>query len=231
MKKGKVSIMSNEPKTILKPEGEKVRLSGYISLILAIIFFSGVFQNAEGFIRFFDFTNVLGTFGSLGSLTEGAGTLASNFRGTGGAGVRDGWAFALTLTPAVMLALGVVKIVEDLDGLKAAQKLMTPLLKPILGIPGICGLALVASLQSTDTGASMTKELFERGEITEKERVTFTGFQFVAGAVLTNYLSSGAALFPFLEVPMIIPLVVIIVFKIIATNLVRIYAAKAVKEA
>ena len=35
---------------------------------------------------------------------------------------------------------------------------MTPLLRPLMGIPGICGLALVASLQSTDTGASMTKE-------------------------------------------------------------------------
>lgn len=77
-----------------------------------------------------------------------------------------------------MLALGVVKIVEDMDGLKAAQKLMTPLLRPLMGIPGICGLALVASLQSTDTGASMTKELYENGEINEKERLTFIAFHF-----------------------------------------------------
>lgn len=212
-----------------QPEN-KVRFAGYVSLVLAIIFFSGVLQNAQSFWKFFDFTNVLGSFGKLGSITKEAGKLAANFRGTGGAGVRDGWMFALTLAPAVMLALGVVKIVEDLDGLKAAQKLMTPLLRPLLGIPGICGLALVASLQSTDTGASMTKELFDQGKITERERLIFGGFQFSAGAVLTNYLSSGAALFTFLSVPIYVPLVVIFLFKFISGNVVRIYAAKYAKE-
>lgn len=209
----------------------KVRLAGYISLVLAIIFFSGLLKDVNNFLKFFDFTNVLGSFGKLGSLSEGAGTLASSFRGSGGAGVRDGWLFALTLTPAVMLALGVVNIVEDLDGLKAAQKLMTPLLRPLMGIPGICGLALVASLQSTDTGAGMTKELFDRGDITLKERLIFAGgFQFSAGAILTNYLSSGAALFAFLNVPIITPLLIILLFKLISANVVRIYAAKVVKE-
>jgi len=208
----------------------KVRMSGYISLVLAIIFFSGLLQSAEGFLKFFDFTNVLGQFGALGTITEEAGTLAANFRGTGGAGVRDGWLFALTLAPAVMLALGIVNIVEDMDGLKAAQKLMTPLLRPVLGIPGICGLALVASLQSTDTGASMTKGLYEAGEINKKERLIFTGFQFTAGACITNYLSSGAALFPFLKIPMVVPLLIIIVFKLLSTNIIRFYAAHFVKE-
>ena len=99
-----------------------------------------------------------------------------------------------------------------------------------MGIPGICGLALVASLQSTDTGASMTKELFNRGDITDKERLIFTGFQFIAGAVLTNYLSSGAALFGFLEVPIILPMTIALVFKIIAANLIRIYANRLMKE-
>jgi nucleoside recognition membrane protein YjiH len=223
----------SKPNTMETVEGGKsrVRIAGYISLVLAILFFSGIFQKADSFMKFFDFTNVLGSFGKLGTLAEGGGTLASNFRGTGGVGVRDGWLFALTLTPAVMLALGVVKIVEDLDGLRAAEKLMTPLLKPMLGIPGICGLALVASLQSTDTGASMTKELYDRGEITEKERLIFAGgFQFSAGAVLTNYLSSGAALFTLLNVPIIVPLLIILVFKILATNVVRLYAVRFVKE-
>lgn len=211
---------------------DKVRISGYISLVLAILFFSGLFKDAEGFLKFFDFTNVLGAFGSLGTVTEEAGTLAANFRGTGGAGVRDGWLFALTLAPAVMLALGIVKIVEDMDGLRAAHKLLNPLLKPVMGIPGICGLALVASLQSTDTGAGMTKELFERGDITSKERIIFAGgFQLNAGAVLTNYLSSGAALFTFLSVPVIVPLVIVLLLKVVATNIVRLYVNKVVKEA
>lgn len=208
----------------------KVRISGYIALVLAIIFFSGLLKDAESFLKFFDFTNVLGSFGKLGTISDDAGKLASNFRGTGGTGVRDGWLFALTLTPAVMLALGVVKIVEDLDGLKAAQKLMTPLLRPLMGIPGICGLALVASLQSTDTGGAMTKELYDNGSINDKERLIFCSFQLTAGALLTNYLSSGAALFAFLDVPIIVPLIVVIVFKLISTNIVRICANHMIKE-
>ena len=208
----------------------KVRISGYIALVLAIIFFSGLLKDAESFLKFFDFTNVLGSFGKLGTISDDAGKLASNFRGTGGTGVRDGWLFALTLTPAVMIALGVVKIVEDLDGLKAAQKLMTPLLRPLMGIPGICGLALVASLQSTDTGGAMTKELYDNGSINDKERLIFCSFQLTAGALLTNYLSSGAALFAFLDVPIIVPLIVVIVFKLISTNIVRIYANHMIKE-
>ena len=208
----------------------KVRISGYIALVLAIIFFSGLLKDAESFLKFFDFTNVLGSFGKLGTISDDAGKLASNFRGTGGTGVRDGWLFALTLTPAVMLALGVVKIVEDLDGLKAAQKLMTPLLRPLMGIPGICGLALVASLQSTDTGGAMTKELYDNGSINDKERLIFCSFQLTAGALLTNYLSSGAALFAFLDVPILVPLIVVIVFKLISTSIVRIYANHMIKE-
>lgn len=145
--------------------------------------------------------------------------------------MRDGWLFALTLAPAVMLALGVVKIVEDLDGLLAAKKLMTPLLQPLLGIPGICGLALVASLQSTDTGASMTKELYDRGDITKKDRLIFCSFQYTAGAVLTNYLSSGAALFEFLgETPIYVPLSVVLVFKLLSTNMIRLYSLRYQKE-
>ena len=218
--------MANEEKKYT--EQVSVRWYGYIVLILTILFFSGIFSSAEGPIKALDFTNISGSFGSLGEITEDAGTLASDFRGTGGSGARDAWLFALTLVPAVMLALGVVKVVEHLDGLRAAQKLLTPLLMPLLGIPGICGLTLIASLQSTDAGASMTAELFQDGMIDEKQKTIFASFQFSAGATLTNYLSSCAALFPFLSVPIIIPLVV--VFKFFGANLTRIYLYKFCKE-
>ena len=203
---------------------------GYIVLILTILFFSGIFSSAEGPIKALDFTNISGSFGSLGEIAEDAGSLAADFRGTGGSGARDAWLFALTLVPAVMLALGVVKVVEHLDGLRAAQKLLTPLLMPLLGIPGICGLTLIASLQSTDAGASMTAELFQDGMIDEKQKTIFASFQFSAGATLTNYLSSCAALFPFLSVPITIPLVVVFVFKFFGANLTRIYLYKFCKE-
>lgn len=219
--------MENEGKKY--SEQVTVRWYGYIVLILTILFFSGVFSSAEGPIKALDFTNISGSFGSLGEITEDAGTLASDFRGTGGSGARDAWLFALTLVPAVMLALGVVKVVEYLDGLRAAQKLLTPLLMPLMGIPEICGLTLIASLQSTDAGASMTAELAQEGMIDEKQKTIFACFQFSAGATLTNYLSSCAALFPFLSVPIIIPLVVVFVFKIFGANMTRIYLNKVCK--
>ena len=219
--------MENEGKKY--SEQVTVRWYGYIVLILTILFFSGVFSSAEGPIKALDFTNISGSFGSLGEITEDAGTLASDFRGTGGSGARDAWLFALTLVPAVMLALGVVKVVEYLDGLRAAQKLLTPLLMPLMGIPGICGLTLIASLQSTDAGASMTAELAQEGMIDEKQKTIFACFQFSAGATLTNYLSSCAALFPFLSVPIIIPVVVVFVFKIFGANMTRIYLNKVCK--
>ena len=65
-----------------------------------------------------------------------------------------------------------------------------------------------------------------------RSRIIFAGgFQLNAGAVLTNYLSSGAALFTFLSVPVILPLVIVLLFKVVATNIVRLYVSKVVKEA
>ena len=207
-----------------------VGIGGYIALVLAVLFFSGLFQDAEGPIAAFDFSNLCGAFGNLGTLTEGSGTLAENFRGTGGSGARDGFLFAITLLPPVMFALGVVKIVENYGGLRAAQNLLTPILRPLMGIPGICGLSMIASLQSTDACASMTRRLVETGDLTEKERIIYCGFQFSGGGILTNYFSSGAALFPFLvDVSISIPLLLVFIFKIFGTNLMRLYVNKVLK--
>lgn len=213
-----------------KKEEIKVHWYGYLVLLIGILFFSGVFTSAQGPLKALDFTNLAGSFGKLGTIKEGAGTLAANFRGTGGSGARDGWLFALTLFPTVMFALGMVKVIEFLEGLKAAQKLLTPLLRPLLGLPGVSGLTLIASLQSTDAGASMLNNLSEEGEITEKEKNIFAAFQFSGGGTLTNYLSSCAALFVFMKVPILVPLAVVFVFKIFGANLMRLYLGKVCKE-
>jgi len=201
----------------------QVSLGGYLALIFAIIFFSGIFASAQGWLSALDFNTINGRFGQIADKLT--------FTGKGGLGARDGFLFALSLFPAVMLALGIVEVVDHLGGLKAAQKLLTPILKPLLGIPGICGLALVSSLQSTDAGAGMTRQLREANHITEKEKTIFAAFQFSGGGTITNYLSSGAALFGFLTVPIIVPLIVIFVFKIFGANVMRMYLAKIDKEA
>jgi len=195
-----------------------VGIIGYVALVFALLFFSGVFKNMEGPIRAMDFTVIMGKFGTIGDM--------GYFRGTGGFGARDGFLFAISLIPAVMLALGTVKAVEHLGGLEAAQRLLSPLLKPLLGIPGVSGLAMVASFQSCDAGASMTKILREEELLSEKEKTIFCAFQFTAGAIITNYLSSGAALFDALTVPILVPLILMLIFKFIGGNIMRFYLNK-----
>lgn len=199
---------------------------GYAALLFAIVFFSGIFSASKGWLAALDFNVLAGKFGTI----TGANNQIATFAGRGGTGARDGFLFAFGLFPSVMLAMGAVEIIDHLGGLKAAQKLLTPILRPILGIPGITGLALVSSLQSTDAGAGMTKALRESGEMTEKERLIFCAFQFSAGGAITNYLASGAALFSFLLVPILYPLVVIFIFKCIGANLMRFYLKRFTEE-
>ncbi len=208
---------------------ERVPWYGYIALILTILFLSGLFQKSEGPIRALDFTNILGQFGSLGTLEEGTGTLAPNFRGTGGTGVRDSWLFVLWLVPSVMLAFGVIEVCTKFEGLKAAEKLLTPIMKPILGLPGAAAVGVVASFTSADAGAGITKSLRDENYITDAQRLIFVVFQFSAPALVVNYFSLGAALITYLAISPTIPLLLIISMKFVGANLCRIYLKKSNK--
>lgn len=199
-------------------QSDKVTWVGYAAFVFAIVFFSGIFAASHGWLQAFDFTVLNGSFGKI----QGAQT-AFTFRGTGGTGARDGFMFALELMPAVILALGVVSVVDGLGGLRAAQKLMTPILKPLLGLPGICALASIANLQSTDAAAGMIKELTQDGKITDDERTIAITYQTSASAFVTNYFSSGVAVFGFMLVPIIVPVVVMVIFKVVGANLMRLY--------
>lgn len=213
-------------------EKNKVKWTGYVALVFIIIFFSGLLEDPAShglpeWLRFLDFNNILGTFGALGTVGDGVDvTLAGHFQGTGGTGARNGFMFALTLVPAVLLSLGTVKAVEHLDGLAAASKLLNPIMKPLMGVPGVASLSLISSLQSADAGSSMIRSLHEEELMSNQERFIFAGFQMSAGGTLANFFSSGAAMFPFLSelgVPILIPLATIIVFKVIGANLIRLY--------
>ena len=216
--------MSEEKKESCETPSVKVPWTGYIALAFAVVFFSGLLASEKGWITAFDFNALAGKFGVMKDAAK------ATFQGQGGFGARDGFMFAFGLLPSVMWALGMVEIVDHLGGLKAAEKLLTPILRPLLGIPGIAGLAMVTSFQSTDAGAGMTRMLRETGCITEKEKTVFCAFQFSAGGTVTNYLASGAALFGFVTVPIALPLVLIFVLKIFGANLVRIYLNRFEKE-
>ncbi|ANW26519.1 membrane protein [Vibrio coralliilyticus] len=212
----------------------KVTWGCYVALAFAVIFFSGLMKSGEWY-GVLDFTTLNGSFGQVAyNVTEtadGVEAATTSLRGKGGSGARDGFIFALTLIPTVMFALGVINVLEHYGALDAARKLLTPLLRPLMGIPGSSGLALIASLQSTDAGAAMTRQLKDEGRLTKRETDVFTMFQFTAGATIVNFFSSGAVLFTLtladgsLAVTSSIGLAVAImfVFKFVGANLFRIY--------
>lgn len=208
---------------VCAPEKLVVPWYGYIALLFAIIFFSGVMAKQAEWLTVFDFNTINGTFGVMKDAK-------ANFQGQGGMGARDGFMFALSLVPSVMLALGIVEVIDHLGGLKAGQKLLTPIMRPLLGLPGIVGLALVTSMQSTDAGAGMTKMLRETDCINEKERTIFSAWQFSGGGTITNYLSIGAAVFSIITVPIALPLAVIFVLKCFGANVMRLYLSRFGKE-
>ncbi len=212
----------------------KVTWGCYVALAFAVVFFSGLLQSNEWY-GVFDFTTLNGSFGkvayAVNETADGVEAATTTLRGKGGSGARDGFLFALTLIPTVMFALGMINVLEHYGALDAARKLLTPLLRPLMGIPGSSGLALIASLQSTDAGAAMTRQLKDEGRLTKRETDVFTMFQFTAGATIVNFFSSGAVLFTLtmadgsLAVTSSIGLAVAVmfVFKFVGANLFCIY--------
>lgn len=207
---------------------KKVGVGAYIALAIAVVFFSGIIDMIDGpeFLGLFDFSTLNGKFGSIATPTG-----STNFRGAGGTSARDGFMFGLTLLPTVIFALGMVEVFQHFGALEAARKLLTPLLKPLLGLPGVAGLSMIASFQSTDAGAGMTKGLYDNGEIDNKQRSIFCAFQFSAGGTITNVIASGAILYALTNadgstvmlVPMLIPLGLIFILKFVGGNIMRLY--------
>ena len=232
----------------------KAGIGAYIALVFAVIFFSGISvskpvqdfgtviaekvgvepKKVHDIFSVFDFNTLNGKFGKV-AVPETADKAASghgsaNFSGQGGAGARDGFMFALTL-------------LEHYGALEAMRRLLQRILKPLMGIPGDTGLAMIASLQSTDAGAALTRALYDEGKINAQERDIFAMFQFSAGAPITNFLSSGAALLALTaaaavaggeaeKVPTTIGacLAVIFIFKVVGANLMRFYLRFAARK-
>ena len=220
-------------KTTEQAVNEKVGIGAYLSLAFAVVFFSGLCASSQWW-GVFDFTTVNGGFGRLVSGV----TAMANFRGKGGSGAIDGFMFALSLVPTVMFALAMITVFEHYGALKAARKILTPVLRPLIGIPGSAALALIASMQSTDGGAALTRQLKDAGELTESETNTFAAFQMTADAPITNFFSSGAVLFTLvaadgtLAVPVSLGLClgVILLGKVLSANMMRLLQIRASRK-
>ena len=243
----------------------KAGIGAYIALIFAVIFFSGISvskpvqdfgtviaeklnvepQKVHDVFSVFDFNTLNGKFGKvlLPEKADKPGEHPGNFSGEGGTGARQGFMFALTLMPTTLFAMGIIAVLEHYGALEAMRRLLQRILKPLMGIPGDTGLAMIASLQSTDAGAALTRALYDEGKINAQERDIFAMFQFSAGAPITNFLSSGAALLALTaaaavaggeaeKVPTTIGacLAVIFIFKVVGANLMRFYLRLAARK-
>lgn len=198
----------------------------YIALVIAILFFSGTMANVSGmkWLSAMDFTTLVGKFGTMG-----AGSKAT-FVGSGGLGARGGFMFALSLVPSVMFALGCIEVLAHYGAIKAAHKLLTPLLRPLLGVPGLTGLALITDLQSTDAGAVLTKELYDQKMVTKKELVIISGWQYSGAGMINNYFMIGSAVFSYLTASLLIPFALIFVFKFVGAAYIRLVLNTVYKE-
>ena len=114
--------------------------------------------------------------------------------------------------------------------IRAAHKLLTPLLRPLLGIPGYTGLALITDLQSTDAGAALTKELYDSDKINRKDLVIMGAWQYSGAGLINNYFSIGSALFASLTIPIIIPLLLMFVLKFVGAAITRLVLNTAYKR-
>ena len=155
-------------------------------MILLILVLSGAFRTAEGPIKVLDFTNLAGSFGQIGDT-------GANLIGKGGTGAKDGFMAGFNLIPAVMFFCGLLGVFEQLGAFKASDILFRPLLRPLLGIPGKCGIAFISSFTGSDVAAVMTRELYEDGEITDDERTIFVAYQYAGSACINNTITGGDA--------------------------------------
>ena len=194
----------------------KLTWRGWLSFIFIVVAFSGVLAHAGAWSAL-DFSVLIGKFGKIGAAT---------FTGKGGVGAREGFMFGLTLIPTIMFALGLIRVVESLGALLAAERCIRPILRPLMGLPGYVGLALVSSMTSTDVGAAMTRQLTEEGKLTDGERGIFVAYQYAASGVVTNTFDCGAPLLSIVALPVGIIIAVEICVKIIGANLIRLYLIK-----
>ncbi len=190
----------------------------FAALAVAILFFSGMLVKIPDmqWLSAFDFSTLVGKFGVVKSLGK------DTFLGSGGLGARGGFMFALSLIPGVMFAVGCIEVLDHYGAIRAAQRLLTPLLKPLLGLPGLTGLAMMTDLQSTDAGAALTKELYDKKLVDLKELTVMTAWQYSGAGLINNYFMIGSALLAYLTCPLLIPLILMLVFKFVGAIYVRI---------
>lgn len=139
----------------------KVPLSGYIVLVIAIAIFSGLFANAGHGLNIFDFDTLNGKFGTMKSAK-------ATFSGQGGSGARKGWNIAIdNIIPNVLMAYVCIKILNVTGLLTLAGKFFAPVMA-IWGLPGEAIMVLFSALMSMGGAVGVCMALYNDGGIDER---------------------------------------------------------------
>lgn len=202
-----------------KKEKIQVKPSGWIALVLMMCLFSGAFAFIKGplsFLKFLDLNTLIGSFGVIGDTK-------AIFAGANGTGARDGFMFALQLAPGAILAMGLIEVFTHMGVMEAFEKVFTPILRPILGVPGALGLPFVNSLNGSDVAAILTREYYNEGRMTDDERTIFVSFMYPGSAPIGNMIGTQAALLPISVLAMGPLILMVLLCKFIGANLVRLF--------
>lgn len=194
---------------------KKVRISGYIALVIFLAIFSGLLKNIP-YLSAFDLQAMIGKFGTIGETGK-------NFMGAGGIGADQGFMLVISLLPTVMLCMGLVEVASHYGALEAAGQIFTPFLKPLLGLKGSTMLSILGSLNSSDVGSHTARELYDKGEITDEERAKLIAFQLPSCGMINNLilcLGLGAGILKFSFVGY---MVILLALKVISSNIVRLW--------
>lgn len=206
-------------------EKEKIGIGGYIWLIIATLFFSGLFRGAPGPLKLLDLSTYLGSFGTI---VEGADP---GFVGDGGSGMYYVFTIVLTIAPGIMFCIALMEAVEYYGGLRAAGKLLSPILRPVLGVPGEAVFVLISNLQSSDSSAALIKSLVDSNSIEEKHRKILLAYALPGPALLGMMITYGVMLYSYLPCSTGIIILVVILMKFAVAEIMRLFMSGKVKRA
>jgi len=192
-------------------------IAGGISFALLVVSFSGIFGNITGPLHILDFQTFVGSFGVI---AEGA---QPGIVGSGGFGIKEGFFQAINMAPNMIFSVAFLAIAEYFYGLRSAQKFLTPILRPFAGMPGIAAGVLITNWQSSDASAVLTRALIDEKKISPDERDIIVAYSFPAAATIGVFFSVGAMMFPYLVVKTGPLLLLLMLMKFLAANLMRLY--------
>lgn len=215
--------MENQTEKTLAKE-KRAGIGAWIALVFLILILSGAFRTAEGPIKVLDFTNLCGTFGKIGDT-------GANLIGSDGTGAKDGFMAGFNLIPAVMFFCGLLGVFEQLGAFEASDVLFRPLLRPMMGIPGKCGIAFISSFTGSDVAAVMTRDLYDAGDITDDERTIFVTYQYAGSACINNTITGGAPLVAICPVALGPCILIMFFCKLVGANIIRLVLRMKGKKA